>query len=126
MARVRCPVNCIATPLRNARPYHIPDGRPPEIVDQPIRTTGRLASVVPRLAERPELLARARPSDPRELRWRRVELVCTGRRPEALPAELTVSEWGGRRARGPHLRHGSMAMSSDPCPRPRGCSFQPA
>src|SRR5437773_12047984 len=86
MARVRCPVNCIATPLRNTRPYHVPDGCPPEIVDQPIRTTGRLASVVPRLAERPELLARARPAYPRELRWRRVVWVCRGRRPEALSA----------------------------------------
>src|SRR5439155_20865336 len=94
MARVRCPVNCIATPLRNARPYHVPDGRPPEIVDQPIRTTGRLASVVPRLAERPALLARARPSYPRELRWRRVELVCTGRRPEALPARAHSKRMG--------------------------------
>ena len=49
-----------------------------------------------------------------------------GEGPRPCLPELTVSEWGGRRARGPHLRHGSMAMSSDPCPRPRGCSFQPA
>src|SRR5213594_1769793 len=49
-----------------------------------------------------------------------------GEGPRPCLPELTVSEWGGRRARGPYLRHGSMAMSSDPCPRPRGCSFQPA